>query len=66
MVLTSECRALGVGAITTYFKRLRFDAAGADKQEVVKQIHTKVNPTMRHAKSKSVLDVLKFQAPEMS
>jgi hypothetical protein len=27
-ILTSECRALGEGAITTYFKRLRFDAAG--------------------------------------
>jgi hypothetical protein len=26
--LTSECRALGEGAITTYFKRLRFDPAG--------------------------------------
>ena len=28
MILTSECRALCDGAITTYFKRLRFDAAG--------------------------------------
>jgi hypothetical protein len=28
MILTSEYRALGEGAITTYFKRLRFDAAG--------------------------------------
>jgi hypothetical protein len=27
-ILTSECRTLGEGAITTYFKRLRFDAAG--------------------------------------
>jgi hypothetical protein len=27
VILTSECRALGEGAITTYFKRLRFDAA---------------------------------------
>jgi hypothetical protein len=26
-ILTSECRALDEGAITTYFKRLRFDAA---------------------------------------
>jgi hypothetical protein len=26
--LPFECRALGEGAITTYFKRLRFDAAG--------------------------------------
>jgi hypothetical protein len=26
--LPSECRALGEEAITTYFKRLRFDAAG--------------------------------------
>jgi hypothetical protein len=28
VILTSDCRALGEGAITTYFKRLRFDAAG--------------------------------------
>jgi hypothetical protein len=28
VTLTSECRALGKGAITTYFKRLTFDAAG--------------------------------------
>jgi hypothetical protein len=28
VILTSECRALGEGAITTYFKRLRFDATG--------------------------------------
>jgi hypothetical protein len=28
MILTSECRALGEGAITTYLKRLRFDVAG--------------------------------------
>jgi hypothetical protein len=28
VILTSECRALGEGAITTYFKRLRFYAAG--------------------------------------
>jgi hypothetical protein len=28
VILTSECRALGEGGITTYFKRLRFDAAG--------------------------------------
>jgi hypothetical protein len=28
VILTSEWRALGEGAITTYFKRLRFDAAG--------------------------------------
>jgi hypothetical protein len=28
VILTSECRALGEGAITAYFKRLRFDAAG--------------------------------------
>jgi hypothetical protein len=27
-ILPSECRALGEGAITTYFKRLRFEAAG--------------------------------------
>jgi hypothetical protein len=27
VILTSECRALGEGAITTYFKHLRFDAA---------------------------------------
>jgi hypothetical protein len=27
MILPSECRALGEGAITTYFKRLRFDSA---------------------------------------
>jgi hypothetical protein len=30
VILTSECRALGEGAITTYFKRLRFDAAGTN------------------------------------
>jgi hypothetical protein len=29
--LTSEFRALGEGAITTYFKRLRFDAAGTSR-----------------------------------
>jgi hypothetical protein len=28
VILPSECRALGESAITTYFKRLRFDAAG--------------------------------------
>jgi hypothetical protein len=28
VILPSECHALGEGAITTYFKRLRFDAAG--------------------------------------
>jgi hypothetical protein len=28
VILTFECRALGEVAITTYFKRLRFDAAG--------------------------------------
>jgi hypothetical protein len=28
VILPFECRALGEGAITTYFKRLRFDAAG--------------------------------------
>jgi hypothetical protein len=28
VILPSECRALGEGAITTYLKRLRFDAAG--------------------------------------
>jgi hypothetical protein len=28
VILTSKCRALGEGAITTYFKRLRFDAVG--------------------------------------
>jgi hypothetical protein len=28
VILTSECCALGEGAITTYFKRLGFDAAG--------------------------------------
>jgi hypothetical protein len=27
VILTSECRALGEGVITTYSKRLRFDAA---------------------------------------
>jgi hypothetical protein len=28
MILTSECCAIGEGAMTTYFKRLMFDAAG--------------------------------------
>jgi hypothetical protein len=28
MILTSKCRAFGEGGITTYFKRLRFDAVG--------------------------------------
>jgi hypothetical protein len=28
VILTSECRALDEGAISTYFKRLRFDEAG--------------------------------------
>jgi hypothetical protein len=28
VILPSECRALGEEVITTYFKRLRFDAAG--------------------------------------
>jgi hypothetical protein len=28
MILTSECRDRGKGAITNYFKRLKFDAAG--------------------------------------
>jgi hypothetical protein len=30
-ILTPECRALGEGAITTYFKRLGFDAAGTSE-----------------------------------
>ena len=28
VILTSECLALGEGVIITYFKRLRFEAAG--------------------------------------
>jgi hypothetical protein len=28
VILSSECRALGEEAITTYFKHLMFDAAG--------------------------------------
>jgi hypothetical protein len=28
VILTSECRALGEVAITTYFERLRFDVVG--------------------------------------
>jgi hypothetical protein len=28
LILTSVCRDFGEGAITTYLKRLRFDAAG--------------------------------------
>jgi hypothetical protein len=28
VILTSECRAVGKGAITTYFKAVRFDATG--------------------------------------
>jgi hypothetical protein len=28
VIITSECRVLGKGAITIYFKRLGFDAAG--------------------------------------
>jgi hypothetical protein len=28
MILISECRALGEGAITIYFEHLRFDMAG--------------------------------------
>jgi hypothetical protein len=31
MILTSECRALGEGAITTYIKRLRFDVADTSR-----------------------------------
>ena len=30
VILSSECRALGEEAITTYFKRLRYDAAGLE------------------------------------
>jgi hypothetical protein len=33
-ILTSECRALCEGAITTYFKRLRFDAAGTSEARI--------------------------------
>jgi hypothetical protein len=29
VILASECRAIAKGAITTYFKRLRFDAVGS-------------------------------------
>jgi hypothetical protein len=32
VILTSKCRASGEGAITTYFKRLRFDAAGVTER----------------------------------
>jgi hypothetical protein len=32
VILTSECRAPSEGAITTYFKRLRFDAAGVTER----------------------------------
>jgi hypothetical protein len=31
VTLTSACRALGEGAITSYFKHLRFDAAGPSR-----------------------------------
>jgi hypothetical protein len=31
VILAYECRALNEGAITTYFKRLRFDAAGTSR-----------------------------------
>jgi hypothetical protein len=37
VILTSECRALDEGAITTYFKHLRFEAAatsGAQKHNL--------------------------------
>jgi hypothetical protein len=33
VILTSECRALGEEAITTYFKRLRFDADGLSRAQ---------------------------------
>jgi hypothetical protein len=32
VILTSECRALGEGAIAAYFKRLRFDMAGVTER----------------------------------
>jgi hypothetical protein len=31
MILTSKCPALGEGAITTYSKHLKFDAAGPSR-----------------------------------
>jgi hypothetical protein len=34
MIFTSECRALGEGAITTYFKRPRFVAAGPSRAQI--------------------------------
>jgi hypothetical protein len=33
VILPSECPALDEGAITTYFKRLRFDAAGPSRAQ---------------------------------
>jgi hypothetical protein len=34
MILTYECRALGEVAITTYFKRFRFNAAGKSGAQI--------------------------------
>jgi hypothetical protein len=38
VILTSECRVLGEGAITTYFKRLKFDATGTILMQIVTRL----------------------------
>ena len=40
VILNSECRALSEGAISTYFKRLRFDAAGVTERSDSRRILT--------------------------
>jgi hypothetical protein len=42
LILTSECRALGKGAITTYFKHLRFDAAGTSSRMLSESTTTRL------------------------
>jgi hypothetical protein len=43
VILTSKCRALGEGAITTYLKRFRFDAAGVEATKDSHRIMTAIS-----------------------
>jgi hypothetical protein len=47
VILTSECRALGEGAITTYSKCLRFGAAGLSGLELTTYRLLNENTTTR-------------------
>jgi hypothetical protein len=45
VILPSECRALGEGAITAYSKRLRFDSAGPSRTRIHDLLFAKLEHT---------------------